>query len=259
MFVNTLLQFPFPTPWPTATETQVLVPLLLALIGFLSYWWVHYSEGIRIWFDNRWPGDEGQIKRVVTLKIWGLVVMGVLPAYVLTQHMGWRLEDLGVRLPEVTSTAVWLWWLFLIVTTIGLSIAARKEGAKNYPQIRATHWTGMTMFWSAAGWTIYLSAYEFMFRGFLFFPLATQVGVWPAIAISTMLYSVTHFHKGKGETLWCLPVGVMTCWMTLETGSLFHTALGHIVVSWVNTAFHVSRNPQMHWMGLKKAREARAT
>jgi len=239
-------------PTPTGAETNVLVPLALSLFGFLGYWWAHYSPAIQAWFDARWAGDDGKVKRVFSLKLWGFIMMGVIPAAVLNATLGWSLADLGVKSPAPAPLELWLWWAALLGSTIVLSMVAGKEGAKNYPQIRAKEWSLSTMVWSGAGWTLYLSAYEFMFRGFLIFPVASAIGMWPAVAISTMLYSVTHFHKGKGETLWCLPVGVMTCWMTVETGSLFHAAVGHIVVSWFNTAYHVRRNPDMKWVGWRK-------
>lgn len=250
--LNLLLNLPFLEPVPTLSQAQVLVPLALSLCGFLGYWWAHYSAAIESWFDSRWPGDGGKVKRVFSLKVWGFVSMGVIPAWVLKACLGWSWADLGLRWPAPASNELWLWWCALIVSTVILSVVAGKEGAKNYPQIRAQEWSLMTMIWSGLGWSVYLVAYEFMFRGYLLFPLVSELGVWPAVAISTMLYSITHFHKGKGETLWCIPVGVMTCWMTLETGSLFHAATGHIVVSWFNTAYHVRRNPTMRWVGLRK-------
>ena len=35
----------------------------------------------------------------------------------------------------------------------------------------------------------------------------------------------------------------------LETGSLLLTVVGHVLVSWFNTAYHVRRNPNMTWVG----------
>ena len=244
-----LLSFLFASFDPSDSDALVVGLLGLSLFGFLSYWWAHYSEGIQSWVEAKWVGDRGKIVRVVALKAWGFATMGVIPAWVLHAKWGWTLEDMGVAWPQDVSAEVWGVWTALMISTVVLSMVAGKEGAKNYPQIRATEWSLSTMIWSGLGWTIYLAAYEFMFRGFLLFPMASAIGTWPAVAISTMLYSVTHFHKGKGETLWCLPVGVLTCWMTVETGSLLLTVVGHVLVSWFNTAYHVRRNPNMTWMG----------
>ena len=237
---------------PSAGDALVVGALVLSLFGFLSYWWAHYSPALQDKVEAKWTGDRGKVIRIVALKIWGFTTMGIIPAWVLGSQWGWSLEEMGVAWPSHISTEVWMAWFALMVSTLVLSMVAGKEGAKNYPQIRATSWSLSTMFWSGLGWTIYLSAYEFMFRGFLLFPMASVIGMWPAVAVSTMLYSVTHFHKGKGETLWCLPVGVLTCWMTVETGSLLLTVVGHVFVSWFNTAYHVRRNPDMTWVGWTK-------
>ena len=237
---------------PSAGDALVVGTLMLSLCGFLSYWWAHYSPALQDKVEAKWTGDRGKVIRIVALKIWGFTTMGIIPAWVLGSQWGWSLEEMGVAWPSHISTEVWMAWFALMVSTLVLSMVAGKEGAKNYPQIRATSWSLSTMVWSGLGWTIYLSAYEFMFRGFLLFPMASVIGMWPAVAVSTMLYSVTHFHKGKGETLWCLPVGVLTCWMTVETGSLLLTVVGHVLVSWFNTAYHVRRNPDMTWVGWTK-------
>ena len=230
-------------------DALAMTCLLLALFGFLGYWWAHYSEVLQSKLNGLREGDAGKVVRVLILKAWGFVAMGLIPAWVLSAQFGWTTKSLGVTWPTETSPAVWAAWAGLILSTMFLSVAAGKEGAKNYPQMRVTSWSLSTMVWSGLAWTLYLSAYEFMFRGFLLFPMASVVGVWPAIAVSTTLYSITHFHKGKGETLWCLPVGVLTCWMTLETQSLLHTLSGHVLVAWFNTAYHVRRNPEMVWAG----------
>jgi len=74
-----LLNLPFLEPTPSAAEVNVLVPLSLSLFGFLGYWWAHYSPVLQAWFDARWSGDDGKVKRVFTLKLWGFITMGVIP------------------------------------------------------------------------------------------------------------------------------------------------------------------------------------
>ena len=191
-----------------------------------------------------WRSLEGGLTEDV-----GGGVHGVLPAVLMVRFTEWSLPDLGCFWTLEAPSDVWLWWVVLVGCTLFLSMATAKQGAKNYPQIRAKHWSWATMVISAGGWLVYLLAYEFMFRGYLLFPLAAEWGFWPAAAASTLLYSLTHFHKGKGEVLWCLPVGILTCYMTYETGSLALTFLGHLVVSWYNTAYHVRRNKDMAWAG----------
>ena len=167
-----ILNLPIPSPSPSVDEANVLVPLALSLFGFLGYWWAHHSQRIQAWFDARWAGDDGKVKRVFSLKLWGFITMGLIPAVVLNATLDWSLADLGVAWPAPARSELWLWWAALIVATMVLSVVAGKEGAKNYPQIRAKEWSLSTMVWSGAGWTMYLSAYEFMFRGFLIFLLS---------------------------------------------------------------------------------------
>lgn len=241
----------FPLAWPAwaPADTDVVLPFACCLLGYLGFWWAYYSKALAHWFAKVDGGDRGEALKVASLKMWGAVCMGVLPAALMVRFTEWSLPDLGCLWTLEAPSDVWLWWVVLVGCTLFLSMATAKQGAKNYPQIRAKHWSWATMVISAGGWLVYLLAYEFMFRGYLLFPLAAEWGFWPAAAASTLLYSLTHFHKGKGEVLWCLPVGILTCYMTYETGSLALTFLGHLVVSWYNTAYHVRRNKDMAWAG----------
>ena len=123
-------------------EANVLVPLALSLFGFVGYWWAHYSTAIQSWFDTRWSGDDGKVKRVFTIKLWGFITMGVIPATVLSATLGWSLSDLGVTVAwRLRRWSCGCGGSPCLASTIILSMVAGKEGAKNYPQIRATEWS----------------------------------------------------------------------------------------------------------------------
>ena len=89
--------------------------------------------------------------------------------------------------------------------------------------------------WSALGWMCYPAGYEVMFRGYLLFPLAAMLGVWPAVGISTILPRSAFPEHGA---LTCLPAGVDLL-ITLQTESVFLAWAGHAVVALFNTTYQV--------------------
>ena len=72
---------------------------VLALFGFLGYWWAHYSEVLQSKLNGLREGDAGKVVRVLILKAWGFVVMGLIPAWVLSAQFGWTTKSLGVTWP----------------------------------------------------------------------------------------------------------------------------------------------------------------
>lgn len=244
-----LLSSPFSFGMPSENDQLMLAVLGWSLFGFLGYWWAHYHAGFQAWVEEKWPGDCGKVIRIVAVKVWGLFVLGGIPAAMLMAQFGLSLADLGVAWPSQWPTHVMLAWSALIAGTLVMTVVGEKEVAKNYPQMKARVWSASTLGWSALGWMCYLAGYEVMFRGYLLFPLAAMLGVWPAIGISTMIYTVMHFHKGMGETLACLPAGVLICWITLQTESVFLAWAGHAVVALFNTTYQVLRRPEIEWAG----------
>ena len=235
-------------PKLSSTDMAVLWPLLLSLVGYVAYWWVYYSPAIKERFLETLGGHRGVVAHTVTVKSWGFLVMAALPVWVLAQTGGWTLRTLGWAWPTNVDATLWLWWGGLLLFSGLLSMMGAHKGFSKYPQMEVANWSWTTYAWSSFSWVMYLTGCEFMFRGYLLFPLSELWGPWPAVIVSTLLYSLSHFHKGKGELLLCLPAGVLMGWMTLQTGSMAHALFGHVVLAWFNTAYNVSVKPELAWV-----------
>ena len=81
---------------------------------------------------------------------------------------------------------------------------------------------------------LYLFSYELGFRGYLLFPCAETLGVWPAVAVSTALYAALHMPKGAVEALGCVPAGIAFSVAALHTGTIWVPFIGHFLSAVVN-------------------------
>ena len=117
-----------------------------------------------------------------------------------------------------------------------------------YPQIKAKKWTKKTMILNLLSWAIYLFGYEFYFRGLLLFPIAEELGLWPAIAINIALYTGTHLPKGLTETIGAIPFSVILCLLSLSTGTIWIAFSLHICMSWTNAILSFRHNSEMSWL-----------
>ena len=119
---------------------------------------------------------------------------------------------------------------------------------EKYPQIRETNWDRKLVINNTLGWSAYLLGYEFLFRGILLFPLVDALGVWPAIAINTAMYSATHIPKGMDEAIGAAPLGIVLCLITLMTGTLWVAIVVHILMALANSFSSVYHNPEMKFV-----------
>jgi membrane protease YdiL (CAAX protease family) len=70
--------------------------------------------------------------------------------------------------------------------------------------------------------------------------------IW-AIAINVALYALAHTPKGPRETLGSIPLGVVLCLATIDTGSIWAAFLIHVIMSQLNDYLAVRANPDMRF------------
>ena len=219
----------------------IALPMILCLIGFATFWFV--SKATKI--------NDGSIKNVLLTKYWGLCTMGIIPAVITLQLMPqYALADYGLTYNSNSTTSSLLAILILaaLITPLVFIIAKKPSHQVNYPQIREKNWTRSLVLKNCLGWSAYLLGYEFLFRGILLFPLVDAIGVWPAIAINTAMYSATHIPKGLADTICAAFFGVVLCLITLMTGTLWVAVFVHIILSLTNSFSSIYHNPEMKFV-----------
>jgi len=229
-------------------DLKVFIPVVGTLISFIIFWFAWQSEQYKARLIAKNGEDLGWAKLVIYTKILGGLAMGLLPAIAyLIAFPDTRLSDFGWGLPSKTLVATAAWALGLGVLMIFLVSANAKKPAslKHYPQIRAKKWTKQMIRGSLLGWTVYLVGYEALFRGVLLFPLVDEIGLWPAIAINIGLYSGTHIPKGLKETLGAIPLSIVLCLLSVQTGNIWIAAVVHVAMAWTNVLVSLRHNPEM--------------
>lgn len=89
---------------------------------------------------------------------------------------------------------------------------------------------------------LYYTAWEFLYRGVLFFPLLNSFGFLPALAITTALSTLHHIGHPKSEILGALLAGVVFSFIALLTRSFLYSVAIHAMVGVSNDAFIYLRN-----------------
>ena len=77
---------------------------------------------------------------------------------------------------------------------------------------------------------LYYPAWEFLYRGILFFPLIPAIGLVPALGVETLLSTLYHIGHPASEILAAVGAGIIFGLIAFWTGSFFYTALLHAAV-----------------------------
>lgn len=222
-------------------DMKMFLPLMLTLVGFSVFWFISKSPKI----------NDGTVNNVLLSKFVGFVSMGVLPAAVsLWLLPEYSLADYGWTYSSETMGLTVIATLVVCAVTMPLAFysTTKEKNLVNYPQIRKSEWDRSLIVKNIIGWTFYLVGYEFLFRGILLFPVVDIVGVWPAIAINTAMYSATHIPKGMDEAIGAAPLGIVLCLITLLTGTLWVAIIVHIAMALTNSFGSVRHNKDMKFV-----------
>lgn len=230
-------------------------PILLTLIGFSSFWFISKSEAIKQFFYNESDAHMDNTNHIFFTKLTGFMTMGVFPLLImLILFPTTTFAYFGLAINVETSILSLFWIVLLSIAVIPLAYFSAKKPKNliNYPQIRTRSWSNRTYYLNLLGWFIYLVGYEVLFRGTLLFPIYELVGIWPAIAINVALYAATHIPKGIEETIGAVPLGIVLCILTLQTGTLWIAIFVHVALAWTNSLTALKFHPDIHYNSRKK-------
>ncbi len=162
-------------------------------------------------------------------------------------------EYSGLTLPG--GSGVLLWTLLPIGVVLAITLVRSGKGIPLdfYPQVRRIHWTRRRVLLNALFWTLYLIGYEYVFRGYLLFPLLPELGIDGTIALNASLYALAHIYKGPGEAFGAFFLGIIFCLIALATGSFLIPLVMHIIMALGNDMTAVNLSYEMNFVGGRPA------
>ncbi len=232
----------------SVNDAALVLPMALSLFGFVFYWFAAHSKGLKSYAFNHYSKDFSPAVIFFAGKIGGFFFMGLIPLCLCLVFLPYGLSDYGICFKSSTLlfSIIWIVSLALILIPLAASNASNKEHLKNYPQIRSQKWTPAIIGMNVSGWFLYLLAYEILFRAILLIPIFNILGLWPAIAINTIMYSASHIPKGLGETLGAIPFGIVLCLLTLSSHTIWIAFFVHYLMALSNSFFAFRHQPDMY-------------
>lgn len=214
--------------------------IAVSSVGFIAYAWI-VSPG----FTKRILQLEmGKPQQIYVQRFAGAFIFGVIPVLIILLSGTGGFEEFGIKAP-VGATYLWTMVLSVLIIPMNYINAPKPANLQSYPQIREENWSVSMLFQSALSWSIYLTAYEFLFRGFLFYSSLSVLDLWPAIIFNTVIYSLVHYPKGYKEMFGAIPLGIILCYLTYFTGSIWVAVFTHIILALSNEWFSLRSHPDM--------------
>src|SRR6516164_863662 len=164
------------------------------------------------------------------------------PSWVMSKIEGRKIGQYGLPLKQGLMKHLWLGlWIGFLASSATVLIIYLLHGL----QIASPTIRGTTILMSAAAWggAFLLSAIaeEFLFRGYAQFTLTTGIGFWPAAAVLSALFGLSHL-SNKGETIFgvlsVVSFGLLLCLFLRRTGTLWCAVGFHLGYDWSQTFFY---------------------
>jgi membrane protease YdiL (CAAX protease family) len=219
----------------------------MVLIFFAGYHFLAYNKKIITYLGKRMTKETLIFPIFLYSKMTGFLFLGILPYIFLNWFHPELLTLIGWDYQLKSTNWMALFLLILLVIAFNSWAGNKPDAYEKYPQMRFHEWNWSRLSANMAGWILYLIAYEFLFRGILFFSFLDSLGLWPAIAVNVVIYAGVHLIQGIREALGSLVFGMVLCLLVWLTGSILPAILLHASLTLSMDVSAIIHNPGMRF------------
>lgn len=234
--------------FPSPLHSEAALAIALVTLGFIVFWAVVTNALVVPWLTGRLGEEQAQEDKIYLQRFVGVCCYGIIPALVFFTGTGRRGADFGLAWQWTLPDLWWTLGLSAVAVFLSYQGARKPESLTMYPEIRRPVWGQRTLIFSALSWAAYLFAYELTFRGFLLFSCERAFGAGAAIAINTAIYALVHVPKRMTEGVGAIVLGLVLCFVTLQTGTIWVAFLVHVALSLSNEWFSLRLNPNIRYV-----------
>jgi len=198
----------------------------LLAISFLSYFIISYIYKILNVnnIEKSLLTEKGLL--LINLKhILGIALFGIIFFLLFPDFRGL------ITTIEVPNLNILLVFTVVVIVSAFISYYSAKNNLKNKTEKSRYHADQGWIYFSIR--IVFLFAYEFFFRGVLFFSLLEENDILIAILVCTSLYLLIHAFDSRNEIIGAIPFGIILCLFSYFTNSIWPAFIIHITLSGV--------------------------
>ena len=217
-------------------SATVIIGVIIIL--YALYYVIAYTK-ITTWIYRTFFKKMNEtVFHAVFFRLLGFLFFGIITAFIFNVVFDAKFDFITIQISQLEEMLPWILFLFLLAVIVPY-INVKNSKQNPYPQFKIDNWTNQYKFLSYLTWILYLTGYEFMFRGILLFGTLEELGYYPAIILNVVLYAVVHIPKGKKEVLGCFILGPILCFSAIETNTIIVPVILHISVCLSNEYFSI--------------------
>jgi len=216
--------------------------LMWSVMGFfyLYYYTTHSRSFLKIAEENFSPQLQNTAL-FLAKKLTGSLLLGIIPGILYYFLIRPDFSEFGLTFSDFKTNLL----LIVILTLIIFSFFFIYQKFNATGESLQAERNFSTLSVNAVGWIVYLTGYEFLFRGILLIACYHFLGFWPAIAVNIAIYSAIHMVNGKIQTIGSLIFGFVACYFTLTRGTILIPIFMHIALSIFADYFNQSQKNQI--------------
>ena len=214
--------------------------ILISIIGYFAINPISKSEIANKIFKLK--GNDTH--KIIFQKICGSLIFTLLAILIVLFSNDNNLANFVTVLPDF-QTFVWTVIYILIIFPFVYFNSKTADNLNIYPLIRIKEWSYALLTQSAVSWTVYITSYEILFRGVLFFLSVPIIGIWPSIILNSAIHSIIHIPKGIKEMIGAFPFGVVICFLMYKSGNIWFAVFTHVFLALSNEWLSLYAQPQM--------------
>jgi len=217
-------------------SASFIIGIIIAL--YALYYIIAYTK-IAPWIHRTLFSNVNEtVFHAVFFRLLGFVIFGIITAFIFNVILDAEFDFITIQISNLDEMLPWFIVLLLFAVIVPY-INVRSSKQNPYPQFKIDNWNNQYKFLSYMTWILYLTGYEFMFRGILLFGTLEELGYYPAIILNVLLYAFVHIPKGGKEVLGCFILGPILCFSAVETNNIFVPIVLHVSVCLSNEYFSI--------------------
>ncbi|MDR3610732.1 MAG: CPBP family intramembrane metalloprotease [Ignavibacteriaceae bacterium] len=208
-------------------DRKVLIIFLsVALLQTISYYYSSRRFFRNNFFEQLQSENNVYLYEYLYWFISDFVTLFVLPLFIIKFFLKEKLTSYGLTVGDYKTGLKYSIIFLAVMIPIIWFVSANREFAETYPQINDVKFSWSIFLVFEMGVLIYLTAWEFIWRGFMLFGLEEKFGYY-TVLIQMIPFLILHNGKPAAETFGAIIAGLALGILALKTRSVLYCIIAH--------------------------------
>lgn len=207
----------------------IIIFLSVAILQTIS-WYVTSRNFFRINFSHSLLNDPNvNLYEYLYWFLGDFITLFVLTALIIKFVLKENLKDYGLKLGDFKIGLFLSLTFFIVMLPLVWIFSASPDFVEKYPHLLSTRTNWNEFFIYESALLVYMSAWEFIWRGFMLFGLKEKFGYY-SVLIQMIPFVILHNGKPAAETFGAIIGGIALGILAFRTSSIYYCIITHMGV-----------------------------